>query len=95
MTTPIGLTLLFLMAVAPVLPWRKASGELLRHRLSGRPGPAPPASWCAVLARGPGLAPLLAFGLGGFAGVARRSASSSWPCAARAGGASSGAPTAA
>src|SRR6185369_2797400 len=30
MTGPIGVTLLFLMAVAPVLPWRKASGELLR-----------------------------------------------------------------
>ena len=30
---PIGLVLLFLMAVAPVLPWRKASGELLRDRL--------------------------------------------------------------
>ena len=33
MTTPIGLVLLFLMALAPVLPWRKASGELLRTRL--------------------------------------------------------------
>ena len=33
MITPIALTLLFLMAVAPVLPWRKASGELLRQRL--------------------------------------------------------------
>ena len=30
---PIGIVLLFLMAVAPVLPWRKASGELLRDRL--------------------------------------------------------------
>ena len=33
MSQPIGLVLLFLMAVAPVLPWRKASGELLRDRL--------------------------------------------------------------
>ena len=33
MTMPIGLTLLLLMAIAPVLPWRKASGELLRDRL--------------------------------------------------------------
>ena len=33
MTMPIGIALLFLMAVAPVLPWRKASGELLLHRL--------------------------------------------------------------
>ena len=33
LSTPIGLALLFLMAVAPVLPWRKASLELLRDRL--------------------------------------------------------------
>lgn len=67
---PIGITLLFLMSVAPVLPWRKASQELLRDRLFW---PA----WCgvaavavAVLAGGDGLAPLVAFGLGGFAGGA-------------------------
>ena len=30
---PIGITLLFLMAIAPVLPWRKASTETLRTRL--------------------------------------------------------------
>jgi cytochrome c-type biogenesis protein CcmF len=33
MSKPIGVALLFLMAVAPVLPWRKASAELLRTRL--------------------------------------------------------------
>ena len=33
LSTPIGMALLFLMAVAPVLPWRKASTELLRERL--------------------------------------------------------------
>jgi cytochrome c-type biogenesis protein CcmF len=67
MTAPIGFTLLFLMAVAPVLPWRKASGELLRTRLLG---PA----WCgaavlvvAVLAGARGAAPLGAFTLAGFA----------------------------
>ena len=67
MATPIGLALLFLMAVAPVLPWRKASMELLRQRLFW---PA----WCGVAAVGlavvvgaDGLTPLLAFGLGGFA----------------------------
>ena len=68
MTMPIGLALLFLMAVAPVLPWRKASGELLRHRLlwpawfgtvCGRAGRR-----CSGRAASP---PLLAFGLGGFA----------------------------
>ncbi len=67
MTMPIGLTLLLLMAVAPVLPWRKASGEILRDRLWW---PA----WCglgalvlAVVIGARGVAPLLAFALGGFA----------------------------
>ena len=64
---PIGITLLFLMAVAPVLPWRKASQELLRDRLFW---PA----WCgvgalaiAVIVGADGLWPLVAFGLAGFA----------------------------
>jgi cytochrome c-type biogenesis protein CcmF len=67
MGIPIGITLLFLMAVAPVLPWRKASTELLSQRLFW---PA----WCGVGAMGlavvtgaGGLSPLIAFGLGGFA----------------------------
>jgi len=67
MATPIGLVLLFLMGIAPVLPWRKASGELLRHRLYW---PA----WCgvgalavAVLVGATGFEPLLAFALAGFA----------------------------
>ena len=67
MSVPIGLTLLFLMAIAPALPWRKASTELLRQRLFW---PA----WCgigalviALAAGGTRLAPLLAFFLGGFA----------------------------
>lgn len=33
MTTPIGVLLLFLMAVAPALPWRATSGTVLRRRL--------------------------------------------------------------
>src|SRR5687768_1676103 len=33
LTMPIGIVLLFLMSIAPVLPWRKASTELLRERL--------------------------------------------------------------
>jgi cytochrome c-type biogenesis protein CcmF len=67
MTTPVGLALLTLMAIAPVLPWRKASGELLRERLYW---PAWIGTGCLVLAvllGAEGLAPLLAFGLGGFA----------------------------
>ena len=69
MTMPIGLALLFLMAVAPVLPWRKASGELLspaaalagvgghgRGRGRGRarrPGPRPAAGLRARRVRRP------------------------------------------
>jgi len=70
MTTPIGLVLLFLMAVAPVLPWRKASGETLRSRLlwPGWFGTGILALAVALGARG--LAPLLAFFLAGFAGGA-------------------------
>ncbi|MEY2959906.1 MAG: hypothetical protein RLZZ01_2474 [Actinomycetota bacterium] len=70
LSMPIGLTLLFLMAVAPVLPWRKASQELLRERLFW---PA----WCgagalavAVFVGAEGWAPLAAFALAGFAGGA-------------------------
>ena len=68
MTVPIGITLLFLMAVAPVLPWRKASGELLAQRLFWPAWVGTAAVVVAVLLGAHGLAPLLAFGLGGFAG---------------------------
>ena len=34
MTVPIGFALLFFMAVAPVLPWRKAASGVLRSRLA-------------------------------------------------------------
>lgn len=67
LTIPIGIAMLTLMAIAPVLPWRKASGELLSQRLFW---PA----WCgigalalSVFVGATGFAPLLAFGLGGFA----------------------------
>jgi cytochrome c-type biogenesis protein CcmF len=67
LSMPIGIVLLFLMAVAPVLPWRKASTELLSTRLFW---PA----WCgvgaivfAVLVGADGWAPLVGFGLAGFA----------------------------
>ncbi len=70
LSVPIGLTLLFLMCVAPVLPWRKASGELLSQRLFW---PA----WCGIAALvlslsvgATGFEPLLTFTLGGFAGGA-------------------------
>ena len=67
MTMPLGLTLLFLMSIAPVLPWRKASQEVLRDRLFW---PA----WCgvgalavSVFVGADGWASLAAFALGGFA----------------------------
>jgi cytochrome c-type biogenesis protein CcmF len=67
MTMPIALLLLFLMAVAPVLPWRKASGELLRQRLQW-PAWAGGLTLAVCVAAGlRGLGPLLAFGLGAFA----------------------------
>jgi cytochrome c-type biogenesis protein CcmF len=67
MTTPIGLSLLFLMAVAPVLPWRKASLELLRHRLYWPAWAGTLSVVIAVVLGARGLTPLLAFGLAGFA----------------------------
>jgi cytochrome c-type biogenesis protein CcmF len=67
MTTPIGLTLLFLMGVAPVLPWRKASTELLRHRLLWPTVAGVAAMVVAVLVGAHGFAPMLAYGLAGFA----------------------------
>jgi cytochrome c-type biogenesis protein CcmF len=67
LTAPLGLCILTLMAIAPVLPWRKASQELLRDRLFW---PA----WCgagalavSVAVGANGIQSLLAFGLGGFA----------------------------
>src|SRR3954452_18140808 len=70
MTAPIGFALLLLMAVAPALPWRKASGELLRHRLQWPAwGGTLPGGRCVPAGRR-GLAPLLAFGLGAFAATA-------------------------
>jgi cytochrome c-type biogenesis protein CcmF len=74
MTIPLGLSLLFLMAVAPALPWRAASGEVLRRRLSvpAWVGALTMAS-CAVLGVR-GVAQIVAFGLGAFAvaGIVRQ-----------------------
>jgi cytochrome c-type biogenesis protein CcmF len=53
--------------VAPVLPWRKASGEILRHRIQW-PAWIGVSTVVACVAFGVrGLNPLLAFGLGAFA----------------------------
>jgi cytochrome c-type biogenesis protein CcmF len=70
MARPIGLTLLFLMAVAPALPWRRTSSELLRSRLIW-PAVLGTATVVACSAAGVrGFTQLLTFGLGAFAGIA-------------------------
>ena len=67
---PVGLTMLFLMCVAPVLPWRKASGELLSQRLFWPAWGGTAALALSVSLGATGFAPLLTFFLGGFAGGA-------------------------
>jgi cytochrome c-type biogenesis protein CcmF len=67
MTAPIAIALLFFMAVAPVLPWRKASTELLRHRLLWPAWAGAAALVVSVLAGARGLGALVAFFLAGFA----------------------------
>jgi cytochrome c-type biogenesis protein CcmF len=70
MTIPIGIVLLFLMAIAPVLPWRKASTETLAQRLLWPAWIGAATLFLVVAFGGRGWAPILAFGLGGFAGGA-------------------------
>ena len=67
MTMPIGIVLLFLMAIAPVLPWRKASGELLATRLFWPAWAGAGAMALSLVVGARGVVPVLAFGLGGFA----------------------------
>lgn len=67
MTAPIGLVLLFLMGVAPVLPWRRASGEILQRRLEWPAWLGVGALVVAVLAGARGFTPLLGFAMAGFA----------------------------
>ncbi len=68
MAKPLGLLMLFLMAAAPILPWRKASGEVLSDRLFWPAVLGVVAMVVALVYGGRGWAPVLAFGLGGFAG---------------------------
>ena len=63
----LGLFLLVLMAIAPVLPWRKTNVETLAQRLQWPAWTGVGAIVFAVLIGARGLAPLAAFGLGGFA----------------------------
>ncbi|HEY3722685.1 MAG TPA: heme lyase CcmF/NrfE family subunit [Acidimicrobiia bacterium] len=70
MTTPIGLALLFLMAVAPALPWRAAGGEVLRRRLLIPAYAGAAVMLLTLLFLTSTLATVLAFGLATFAVVA-------------------------
>jgi cytochrome c-type biogenesis protein CcmF len=74
MTTPVGLALLFLMAVAPALPWRATTGDVLRHRLL-IPAWIGALTMVAAVALGArGVAEVLAYGLAAFAtaGIVRQ-----------------------
>ena len=64
---PIGFVLLFLMAVAPVLPWRKASGSVLSDRLFWPAVLGVVAMVVSLLLGAAGVFPVLTFGLAGFA----------------------------
>ena len=67
MTRPIGITLLFLMAVAPALPWRAANTVTLHQRLVV-PAAVTAAAMVSVAAAGlRGTTPVLTVGLGVFA----------------------------
>src|SRR5881394_82533 len=93
MTTPLGIALLFLMAVAPALPWRQTSREVLRDRLLVSAWAGALAMVVAVALGARELAQVLAFGLGAFAVAAiarqyviglrgrRRATAEAWPVA--------------
>jgi len=63
---PIGIALLFLMAIGPALPWRAASGELLRSRLLVPAWAGGLTLVIAVAAGARGIANVLAFALAAF-----------------------------
>ncbi len=67
---PLGLALLFLMAAAPALPWRKASSEVALDRLFWPAVTAVASMAAGLLLGGRGFFSIAAFGLAGFAGGA-------------------------
>ena len=67
LTIPIGLTMLFIMAVAPVLPWRQNGREVMSQRLLVPALVGLAALVLSLVVGASGVAPLLAFALGGFA----------------------------
>ena len=67
MTMPIGFALLFLMAIAPALPWGRADSGVLSRSLLAPAATGAAAMVVAVAVGSRGWAPTLAVGLGGFA----------------------------
>ncbi|MCH2622434.1 MAG: cytochrome c biogenesis protein CcsA, partial [Acidimicrobiales bacterium] len=67
MTMPIGFALLFLMAIAPALPWGRADSGVLSRGLLAPAATGAAAMVVAVAVGSRGWAPTLAVGLGGFA----------------------------
>ncbi len=67
LTIPIGLTMLFIMAVAPVLPWRQDGREVMPQRLLVPALVGLAALVLSLVVGASGVAPLVAFALGGFA----------------------------
>jgi cytochrome c-type biogenesis protein CcmF len=67
MSVPVGLTLLVLMAVAPVLPWGRASAERVAERLQWPAWAGGLAAVGAVAVGNRGVSTVVAFALGGFA----------------------------
>jgi cytochrome c-type biogenesis protein CcmF len=74
MATPIGIALLFLMAVAPALPWRATGADVLRKRLLIPAWAGVLTMLAALLAGARGFAELITYGLAAFAlaGIARQ-----------------------
>jgi len=70
LSAPIGLLLLFIMGMAPLLPWRRTSTELLRQRALGPAMFAAAVLVVAVILGADGTAELTAYLLAGFAGGA-------------------------
>jgi len=68
MAVPLGLMLLFLMAVSTVLPWGRASTQVVSRRLTWPAVAGVAAMAVAVVSGARGFTPILAFGLSGFAG---------------------------
>ncbi len=67
---PIGIALLFMMAIAPALPWRKASTEVLSKRLFWPAWGGVLAMAVALFVGADGITPIIAYGLAGFAAAA-------------------------